>query len=69
MHFKVSPKSAFVLSNMLKRALASYKSAKSALLLSKVLTQQKRGWSLIETHIPTILLPYVYTSHTATLQF
>ncbi len=33
----------FVLSNMLKRAFASYESAKSALLLSKVLTQQKRG--------------------------
>ncbi len=47
MHFKVSPKSVFVLSNVIKRALASHESAKSALLLSKVLTQQKHGWSLI----------------------
>ncbi len=54
MHFKVSPKSVFVLSNMLKRALASYESAKSAILLSKVLTQQKRGWSLLWQTIVTL---------------
>ncbi len=48
MHFKVSPKSVFVLSNMLKRARVSYESAKSALVLPKVLTQQKRGWSLVQ---------------------
>ncbi len=47
MHIKASPKSVFVLSKVLKRALVSYESAKSALLLSKVLTQQKRGWSLV----------------------
>ena len=39
-------KSVFVLSNMLKRACVSYESANAALVLSKVLTQQKRGWSL-----------------------
>ena len=54
MHFKVSPKSVFVLSNILKRARVSYESAKSALLLSKVLIQQKRGWSLIAHLAPHI---------------
>ena len=39
MHFKVSPKSVFLLSKVLKQTLATYESAKSVLLLYKVLTQ------------------------------